>query len=282
MVERPPLRYFGAKFRLAPQIVAHFPPHTCYVEPFGGAAGVLLRKEPSPVEVYNDLEEHVVNFFRVLRERPDDLVRAIALTPYARAELRYAHDGSDTGDPLERARRFYVISWQQFGGTKIGTRNGWRTIAHARGGTRNPMHQWRAIEHLYDVAARLRAVFIECDDALEVIAHYDRPDTLFYADPPYLSSTRSTRWKWHSYAREFDEDDHRRLADALQGIAGMAVVSGYPSPLYDALYAGWERVELSARDHQGQPRVEVLWLSPALVARLAAPVQPPLLKDWCA
>ncbi|HFC10149.1 MAG TPA: DNA adenine methylase, partial [Chloroflexi bacterium] len=82
----PILRYHGAKWKIAPWIIQHFPPHTTYVEVFGGSAGVLLRKPPAPIEVYNDLDGEVVNFFRVLRERPEELARAVEFTPYARAE----------------------------------------------------------------------------------------------------------------------------------------------------------------------------------------------------
>src|SRR5262245_50804810 len=113
---RAALRFYGGKWRLAPWIVAHLPPHTCYVEPFGGAASVLLRKPPSRYEVYNDLDGAVVGFFRVLRERPADLIRAIQCTPFARAEVDLAcvpvPPEVDAVDDLERARRLYVRAWQ--------------------------------------------------------------------------------------------------------------------------------------------------------------------------
>lgn len=109
-VKRPALRYHGGKFRIAQWIINQFPEHLCYVEPFGGGGSVLLRKSPAKIEVYNDLNGGVVNFFRVLRERPADLIAAIELTPYSRKEFIQAQEPCD--DPLERARRFYVWSWQ--------------------------------------------------------------------------------------------------------------------------------------------------------------------------
>src|SRR5574343_303278 len=103
-ITRPALRYFGGKFRLAPWIISQFPPHTVYVEPFGGGGSVLLRKLPAYHEVYNDLDGDVVNFFRVLREQPDELLRAIDLTPYSREEQRQAFDANDEPSSLDRAR----------------------------------------------------------------------------------------------------------------------------------------------------------------------------------
>ena len=113
-VTRPPIRYHGGKFRIASWVISHFPAHECYVEPFGGGAGVLLQKTPAPFEVLNDLDGEVVNFFRVLRERPGELVRVIQLTPWSREEQRLSFEPAS--DPLERARRFYVRSWQTHGG----------------------------------------------------------------------------------------------------------------------------------------------------------------------
>lgn len=105
---RPPLRYHGSKWKLASWVVRHFPPHRVYLEPFGGGASILLNKPRSELETYNDLDDQVVNFFRVLRERPAELVRALELTPWSRAEYELSHD--PTEDALEAARRFFVRS----------------------------------------------------------------------------------------------------------------------------------------------------------------------------
>lgn len=120
----PALRYFGGKWRLAKWIISHFPAHNCYVEPYGGGGSVLLRKEPSPFEVYNDLDSGLVSFFRLLRERPEDLIRAIELTPYSREEFMRAYEHSE--DPLESARRLFVRSWQGYGGPRHQSSTGWK------------------------------------------------------------------------------------------------------------------------------------------------------------
>ncbi len=178
---RPALRYYGGKFRLAPWIIGFFPQHVCYVEPFGGAMSVLLRKPPSKLEVYNDQDGEVVNFFRVLRSRPQELLQAIKLTPFSRVEYVLAHEEAD--DELERARRLYVRSWQGIGGPRHRDTTGWR---FERKGNRykTTIEDWIEIGHLPLVVARLRDIQIECDEALKVIRRFDAPRTLFYCDPP--------------------------------------------------------------------------------------------------
>ena len=272
LITSPPLRYHGGKWRLAPWIIRHFPPHAHYVEPFGGGGSVLLRKAPSQLETYNDADGEVVTFFRVLRERPEALARAIALTPWARAEYEATFDPlpPDCPDPdLERARRFYLRSWMSMGGGATARwRTGWRY--HVRPQTPTTTERWRRLDHLFAVAERLRLVQIEQDDALEVIRRYDAPETLYYLDPPYVHSQRS-KWRGAAYRHEMSDDDHRRLAELVHGLRGLVVISGYPSPLYQALYEryGWIRVETSARTNGTRTRTEALWLSPRAWAALS-------------
>src|SRR3546814_17290747 len=112
-VKSPVIRYHGGKFRLAPWVIQHFPPHRCYVEPFGGAAGVLIQKPRAYAEVYNDMDGDIVNLFRVLRSQGASamLTEALALTPYARDEFDAAYEPTD--DPVERARRPHVPAIEQ-------------------------------------------------------------------------------------------------------------------------------------------------------------------------
>lgn len=262
-VRRPALRYFGAKWRLAPWIIKHLPPHVCYVEPYGGAAGVLLRKEPSELEVYNDLDGEVVNFFRVLREQPEDLERAIQLTPMSREELEIAQMPCQAEDRLERGRRLYVRAWQNRGGPRTQWKGGWRFQRGLNRG-KSLVSEWSDTEHLYSVAERLKGVQIECDDALSVIARYDSPATIFMCDPPYVGEVRSSRWRAKSYAHEMTEDAHAELARALSSIRGMAVVCGYTSPLYEDLFPkdeGWRVVERRTLTDAGAEASEQLWIS---------------------
>lgn len=261
-VTRPALRYYGGKWRIAPWIIQHLPPHQCYVEPFAGGASVLLRKPPAPLEVANDRDGDVINFFRVLRERPDELVRLLDLTPWSRGELYACYLPSD--DPVERARRYYVRSMQGwFGGTRKEWQ-GWRFQKQQVGG-RSTIASWGSFEHLYAAAQRLKSVQFDCDDALKVIPRFDTPATLFYVDPPYPRKTRSARWGNDGYRYEMSDDDHRALAEALKGVAGAVLISSYLSPLYEELYAGWRRVERVAMTG-GKVKTfarEVLWLNDA-------------------
>jgi DNA adenine methylase len=265
VASRAALRYYGGKWRLAPWILAHLPPHACYVEPFGGAASVLLRKAPVRFEVYNDADGEVVNFFRVLRDEPDAFRRAVDLTPFARAEVDLACDeAAMAGAPaLERARRFYVRSWQSIHGAPSRGRMGWRYEAGGeRGWNRTVAEAWGDTEHLPAIVARLKGVQLECGEALEVIDRFDRPHTLFYVDPPYVAATRGERWAHAAYLQELTDADHERLAAVLHGLRGMVVLSGYPCPLYDHLYAGWRRVEHRSAVQSSAVATEALWLSP--------------------
>lgn len=258
-IRRPALRYHGGKYRIAPWIIQQFPEHICYVEPFGGGGSVLLRKVPAKIEVYNDLNHGVVNFFQILRERPADLIAAIELTPYSRKEFEQAQE--PCGDPLESARRFYVWSWQGRGRAGVNEPGGWRFMSRdTRDST--PAQDWNGTDHLWSIVRRLKQVHIECDDAVNVIKRFDDPRTLFYIDPPYVQSTRGKRWRSAAYSYEYTDDDHCNLARALHEIRGMAIVSGYPSNLYNDLYNDWRvTARPSSKDNGIRKTTEVLWMN---------------------
>lgn len=254
-INRPALKYYGGKWKLAQWIIGFFPAHHCYVEPFGGAASVLLQKEPSVCEFYNDLESEVVNFFRVLRENESELIRKIDLTPYSREEYELSYELID--DPIERARRFYVRSWQAHN-CNLAQKSGWRNVYN-----KNRYHSltkdWGNIDHLYAIAKRLKQVQIENRPAIELIKRVDTEDTFFYVDPPYLHETRNRK---KIYSFEMTNDDHIELAECLKSIKGTAIVSGYDHPLYNELYTGWRKESVASRKNNGGESVEVLWISP--------------------
>lgn len=267
---RPVLRYHGGKWRIAPWITGHFPAHRVYVEPYGGAASVLLRKAPSFSEIYNDLDDDVVNLFRVLRSpRAVELARRLELTPFARREFEDAYQVSS--DPVERARQLVVRSFMGFGSDapNVELRTGFR--AQSPQSNRSPERDWQNYpEALAKVVARLKEVVVESRPAIEVMQKNDAPTTLHYVDPPYLPDTRSKksgrgRLKYHAYLHELTEADHLELLATLRGLAGMVVLSGYPSALYDDALPGWRRVETAALADGARERTEVLWLNPACV-----------------
>jgi len=256
---RPAFRYYGAKWRLAPEILKLFPPHGAYLEPCFGSGAVLAYKPPSKIEIVNDINGRIVNFFRVLRERPNDLVRLLNLTPYARDEFEACIEPAS--DPLEEARRFYsVISMARSRSILPGDqRRDWR-----RGFMGSSMaKEFAKTEHLLDWAARLKGVQIENEDALDLIERVRGLDYLIYFDPPYLKETRVLS---NRYAYETTEQWHRNAAELLNRHDGPAIVSGYPSKIYKELYEGngWSVIDFRMSiDSPSRPDViERLWLSP--------------------
>ncbi len=269
---RPPLRYHGSKWRLAPWIIQHFPPHKVYVEVFGGGASVLLRKPPSKIEVYNDLDDDLVNFFRVLRSPRQcaALCEALRRTPYSRIEYDRAHVPAKGA--VERARRLTIRAHLGFG-SNAGTRRsrcGFRAKDWSSRQANNLA--WpRVPDAIAAASARFAGVIVEASDACKLIRTKDSPTTLFYCDPPYVNATRTNQAKDHSYRHELTDEDHRQLATTLGAVVGLVVLSGYPSGLYDELYAGWPSITRASRTQgnaRTQWRTEKLWLSPRAAAAL--------------
>ena len=270
-MNRPVLRYHGGKWNLAPWIISHFPKHRIYVEPFGGAASVLLRKPRTYSEVYNDLDGEIVGLFRVLRDpaQARELIRLVKLTPYARQEFENAYIAD--GDPIEQARRTVFRFAAGFASGGMGKyRTGFRNNTTRAGTT--PATDWRNYPAVLAAAVeRMAGVTIEQRPAADVIAMFDQPETLFYCDPPYPYSTRNARHAGTVYRHEMTDDDHRQLAATLHACAGMVVVSGYACDLYDReLYADWQRVERATHGDGACDRTEVLWLKPNTVQRQPA------------
>jgi DNA adenine methylase len=256
-IKHPVLKYYGSKFMLAKWIIEHFPAHRHYVEPFGGAASVLLTKEPSRLETYNDLNGSLVNFFRVLREKPDELVHQINLTPWSRREYEFCLNAIEVDDPIEMARRLFFRLWMNFQGSIRGCNGNWRRHKNGRRALRHDIN----ISNLFEASERLKFVQLENRDAFRLIREFDSPDTLFYLDPPYVLSTRTTK---KGYSHEMNDDNHREFAELLYDLKGFVVLSGYPSKLYLESFdaRGWLRSEKQAQVIGGGKRTECLWLSP--------------------
>jgi len=263
-ITRPVLRYQGGKWRVADWILGHLPPHHCYVEPFGGAASVLMKKPPSAIEVYNDLDASVVNLFRILRDpmMAHQLRRLVELTPYSRFEFEQAWEPAT--DPIEEARRLIVRTAQSIGAKQRASRNGWRA-GPTHGSAATIWTGWPSQIPRY--VDRLRQVLIEQRPALDVLAQYDSPATLFYVDPPYMLRTRA--WDHRRiYANELTDDDHAALLARLQELRGMVMLSGYASELYADTLGGWKRFDVHARAQANRARIESLWINPAGVAAM--------------
>jgi DNA adenine methylase len=230
------------------------------VEPYGGAASVLLRKPRAYAEIYNDLDQGVVGLFRVLRgPQAGDLVKALRLTPFARDEFVSAWEACDC--PHEAARRLVLRSFMGFGSNAASgtaTTTGFRANSNRSGST--PAHDWANFpDALNPIIERLQGLVIENRDALAVMAAHDGEETLHFVDPPYLPQTRTNPSR--GYNHEMDRADHERLLVFLPTLRGKVVLCGYPSALYDDALVGWRRVERAAFADGAHARTEVLWLN---------------------
>ena len=278
----------GGKYALAKSIVAVFPPHKTYVEVFGGAAHVLFAKPLSPVEIYNDIDSGLVNFFTVLRNTPQELYSKLWATPYAREEYSYCYaNWQDEKDPIERARQWFVVSRMSFGG-KFGA--GWgrsitsSTRLSAGGSATTSKGFVQACERINEAADRLRLVQIENIDWRVALSSFDREKTLFYLDPPYPMSARSGG----TYPHEMTNEDHVDLISTILNLKGMVLISGYESAIYVPLEThGWKRIieknvpcSLAGKiekdgftgagitHKRNLRRNEIVWASPSAIATL--------------
>lgn len=268
-VKRPVLRYHGGKWLLAKWIISHFPQHRIYTEVFGGGASVLMQKPRSFAEVYNDKWDVVVNVFRVLRDYPGELERRLYLTPFSRTEFNSYSNLPLIEDPIERARLTILRSFAGFGSASTnGMRStGFRSNSNRSGTT--PAHDWMNFPaHIKSFVERLRGVVIENRDYQDVLLKHDSYGTLHYVDPPYVHDTRNMQRGNAPYACELSDEDHVRLAQVLNSLKGMVVLSGYDSELYDDLFKGWEKVSRSAHADGAVDRVECLWMRNVPTMRL--------------
>ena len=227
----------GGKNKLADWIRSHFPPHTVYCEPFSGSFAVgMVMPKPSGTKyrkVFNDLDGHLANFFAVLRDQPSELVNAIALSPYSRADFDKAHEYITSGidfskeDQVERARQFLIYNRQSIFGKETDT---W---CIARKGE-NIAYTWANLPaDLKDAAESLRGVYIENLDYREILRKWDSPTSLFYMDPPYLDVEKD----FYKVNME-DGFDHEEMAKELLALEGSFVVSYYDSEQIRDLYPG--------------------------------------------
>lgn len=247
------LNYPGAKWGMAEQIVNLMPRHRSYLEPFFGSGAVFFNKPPSAIETINDIDGDITNFFRVLREQTEDLIRAISLTPYSREVFDDAHENRGT-DSFDRAYRFAIRS-RMGHGFKTYQKTGFKIDCYARERS-YCVDCWNQMPGtLAEAALRLKRVQIENRPAIELIKKFNHENVLIYADPPYLLNTRGGK----QYRFEMCEQDHIELLAALQNHKGNVILSGYPSELYDCELKGWQKITRKSYNQNSDPRTEVLW-----------------------
>lgn len=255
---KPAFSYYGGKQRMASKILPLLPKHTCYVEPFAGGATLLFAKGLPAVtnkhhyrECINDTNHNVVNFYRVLREQPEALIHALELTPYSRHE----HDvvaREPTDDPVERARRWYTDIMQGVGARE---RSGWSRTQNVL--IHRPLAVRAAVDRLEACAERLRGVYVDCRDALDVIRMWDSPTTLFYCDPPYPGADQG-------HYGGYTLNDFRELVATLSDCQGSWVVSNYDQECVDwptdVRKASFDAVATAGPKVGASRRTEVVWV----------------------
>jgi len=254
------LKYPGSKWRLADWIVSLMPPHKSYLEPFFGSGAVFFTKPPSRIETINDLDGEIVNLFRVIRDRSEELERIIALTPYSREEYETAwmqHNAGEVTDPVELARLTLIRYWQTHGSRSY-YKSGWK-LDRAGREYAYAVRYWNSLPAWIAAAVeRLKEAQIEQAPAVEVIRNFAHPEVLIYADPPYVLSTR----KQPQYNVEMvDNARHIELLEALLDHPGPVMLSGYDNDLYNEMLPGWMKLHHKSQAENGAARVETLWLN---------------------
>lgn len=263
-----PFGYYGSKLRVAARVLADLPPHNAWVEAFCGSAALTLAKTPAPIEIINDVDGEIVNFFRQLRAHWRAMKRQLLLTPYSREEFLYARNREKGITDIERARRFFITAMMAINGS-FGKKAGGFSFSNSytRRGMEARVSRWTAAVHDLDrIVERLRSVRVEHRNALHLIKDFgDRPASLIYLDPPYLAKR----------VQGYDHDawpaaKHAALLDALNAMRCMILISGYSSPLYHEHLSrtrGWSErtIATSTRGHNGRDfgRTESIWSNQA-------------------
>jgi DNA adenine methylase len=261
---RPVIKTHGGKAYLARRIIALFPRHTTYVEPFAGGLSVLLNKTPAPVEVAGDVDRDLILAHIAVRDHCGELLRRLREIPYTRESFQWARTAGASADPVEAAVRFLVRNRMSRGG--MGRDFAWST--RLRGGQPGDVNGWEtALDQYPAIATRLQIVRLFCADWKTLIDEYDSPDALFYCDPPYPHAARTAT---DVYVHEMIDEAHEQLLERLLRVRGAVILSGYHNPLYDRLLASWTAVEFDMPNHSGQGRqknrrVEVVYLNPTAV-----------------
>ncbi len=247
------LKYPGGKWRIADWIISFFPEHKVYCEPFFGSGACFFRKQPAYIETINDLNGDIVNLFRVCRDYPDELAKAINLTPFARDEFISCNTLSD--NPIEQARRTIVRYHQSFG-TSNSSKNSWRNV-QTYGGPRCATMWNNLPKIIVSCCERLKEAQIENTDALTLIERYNDENTLIYCDPPYLRSLR----KRNIYACEMSDGEHIELLRVLKNSKSKIILSGYDNDLYNSELSDWTTAEKNTTAQMGLHRTEKLWMN---------------------
>lgn len=240
---RAPFAWVGGKHYLIKHHLPLFPEHTTYIEPFGGGASLLFAKEPSKIEVYNDVDKNLVNFFRVIRDenKRKKLIHLLMLTPYSRAEFNenktlYLSETFSSLGSIERAYIFFYLI-QTCWGSKMNNPTFGYTFQ------RNyPRKFFNAIKEFDKIGERIQNVYIECIDFRKIFNVYDSEHSFFYVDPPYIYEGNK------KYNCELTLNDHRDLLRMINNLKGKVMICNFDNSLYNDKLSSWKKVEFARRD----------------------------------
>lgn len=230
----PVIPWIGGKRRLAKPILELFPAHTCYVEAFCGAAAIYFAKEPSEVEVLNDINGELTNLYRVIQHHLEEFVRQFKWA----LSSRQVYQWEQMKDPrtltdIQRAARFYYLQKLSFGGRVDGQNFGTATTSGPR------LNLLRLEEDLSQAHLRLHGTYVENLPWQDVVTKYDRQHTLFYLDPPY--------WQTEGYGVDFGIEQYERVAELARSVQGSMVISINDHPDIRRIFDGFrmDGLELS-------------------------------------
>ena len=249
------LKYPGSKWRLSDELVKMIPDHHTYCEPYAGSMALLFTKEPSPIEIVNDLDSDVVNLFRCIQQDSERLARLVMTTPYSREVYDAQFQESEYESRYQRAAGFLIKCWQGHGFRTCGGKVGWKNDVHGRERAYALWNWYRLPEWIIDVAERLRMVQIEHRPAMEVIQRFDYGDVFMYLDPPYLLGTRARK----QYKHEMTDEDHEEILQVILRSKAKIMISGYESELYETYLKDWKRMEFRGAAEHGGTRKEIVW-----------------------
>lgn len=251
------VKYPGSKWSIADWIISYFPEHHSYLEPFFGSGAVLFNKRRSNIETINDLDGSVVNLFKWIRDDPEKLAHEIYYTPYARRVYDEAFS-TVIDDSLKKAVNFCIRLNMGHGFRTTGEKVGWKNDVKGREKAYAAMDWCSLPERIIQAAERLRGVQIENRSAVELMTRFNYQNVLVYLDPPYMPGTRHGK----QYLCEmYEEEGHMELLDTAKKHKGYVIVSGYDTPLYNAMLAGWYKAETVCFSQVGSRKTEVLWMN---------------------
>jgi DNA adenine methylase len=269
-MKRAVLHWHGGKFRIADWIVNQFPEHKLYVEPFGGAASVLIRKRPCQTEIYNDLDDRLYRVFKTIREKPEELAEALMLTTFSRKELHLCYESQDydTINDVEFARRIITITHLAISSTSMNELTGFRgsvnsSIRSSVTGNGDYCSQASTFSKLpfsvLQLRDRLQNVIIENVHYSKLIKRYNRGGVLWYFDPPYMPETRSNSSNRRGYKFNMSVEDHQELLEQILQLQGFVMISGYDNELYNDVLKNWHKEYTRTHTDGRVKKTECVW-----------------------